>query len=281
MRHPMTTDITATTATPAPPFSAALAVEPLGDGRYGAQLGPYWAVGPKAHGGFLIALLVKAGMTRLATEGPAVDPVAVSTDFLRAPDLGAVELDTEVVKLGRTVSVVAVRMSQNGRTTLTATVTGGVLPDAEPLWADLPDVPAAPPADAIDRSAEESSAFRIAKVSDLRLDAPTAAFVRGEKAPPVLRGWARPRGEPADVLFALVAGDILPPTVFNVTGAFGWAPTVQLTALLRARPAPGWLRIEARTSAVTGQWFDEDVTVVDAAGRIVCQARQLALVPAR
>ncbi|WP_232660665.1 thioesterase family protein [Pseudonocardia sp. TRM90224] len=277
----MTTDLTALTAPTAPPFSSALAVEPVGDGRYTAELGPDWAVGPKAHGGFLIALLVKAGLARLATEGPAVDPVAVSTDFLRAPDLGSVELATDVVKLGRTVSVVAVRMLQNGRTMLTATVTGGALPDTEPLWADLPDVPAEPPADAIDRSAEESSAFRIARVCDLRLDEPTAAFVRGEKAPPVLRGWARPRGEPADVLFALVAGDILPPTVFNVTGAFGWAPTVQLTAFLRARPASGWLRIESRTAAVTGQWFDEDVTVVDEAGRIVCQARQLALTPAR
>jgi hypothetical protein len=54
---------------------------------------------------------------------------------------------------------------------------------------------------------------------------------------------------------------------------------VQLTALLRAHPAPGWLRIEARASTVSGAWFDEDVTVVDATGRLICQARQLALTP--
>jgi hypothetical protein len=54
---------------------------------------------------------------------------------------------------------------------------------------------------------------------------------------------------------------------------------VQLTALLRAHPAPGWLRIEARTTSVAGDWFDEDATVVDSAGRLVCQARQLALSP--
>ena len=95
----------------------------------------------------------------------------------------------------------------------------------------------------------------------------------------MLRCWVRPRGEPTDVLFALLAGDIMAPTVFNLGGRVGWAPTVQLTALLRARPAPGWLRIEARTTAVAGDWFDEDATVVDAAGRLVCQARQLALSP--
>jgi hypothetical protein len=42
---------------------------------------------------------------------------------------------------------------------------------------------------------------------------------------------------------------------------------------------PGWLRLEARSASVTGPWFDEDVTVLDAAGRLVCQARQLALAP--
>ena len=105
------------------------------------------------------------------------------------------------------------------------------------------------------------------------------AFLRREQAPPVLRGWARTRDEPVDVLFALLAGDILPPTVFNLGGATGWAPTVQLTALLRAHPAPGWLRVASRADVVAGPWFDEDVTVVDAAGRVVCQARQLALAP--
>ena len=95
----------------------------------------------------------------------------------------------------------------------------------------------------------------------------------------MLRGWARTRDEPVDVLFGLLAGDILPPTVFNLGGTPGWAPTVQLTALLRAHPAPGWLRVASRADVVAGAWFDEDVTVVDAAGRVVCQARQLALAP--
>lgn len=81
------------------------------------------------------------------------------------------------------------------------------------------------------------------------------------------------------MLFALLAGDILPPTVFNLGGAPGWAPTVQLTALLRAHPAPGWLRVASRADVVTGAWFDEDVTVIDTTGRVVCQARQLALSP--
>jgi acyl-coenzyme A thioesterase PaaI-like protein len=275
--------VTAGAHTAAPtgrPFRDAIGVEPLGDGRYGAELGDRWTVGPKAHGGLLLVLLAKAGLARIETEAPgsAPDPLAVAADFLRAPDPGPVELSTEVLKLGRTVSVVAVRMLQGGRPMLAATVTAGRLPDDDARWSDLPDMPAEPPSGATDAKAA-GGVFVLAESCDLRFDTPTFAFARGEQAPPVLRGWARPRGEPVDVLFALLAGDVLPPTVFNLGGSFGWAPTVQLTALLRARPAPGWLRVESRSTSIAGTWFDEDVTVLDSAGRLVCQARQLALAP--
>jgi hypothetical protein len=263
-----------------PPFRAAVAIEPLGDGRFGAELGDRWTVGPKAHGGMLVVLLVRAALGRLDADAPglAPDPLAIAADFLRAPDPGPVTLATEVLKTGRTASVVGVRMHQDDRLMLAASVTAGRLPDAEPRWSEAREQPVEPPADAIDPAAG-ATVFGLAHTCDLRFDPATMAFLRREQAPPVLRGWARTRDEPVDVLFALLAGDILPPTVFNLGGTPGWAPTVQLTALLRARPAPGWLRIAARADVVAGPWFDEDVTVVDAAGRVVCQARQLALAP--
>lgn len=262
------------------PFRGSIGVEPLGEGRFGVDLGPRWTVGPKAHGGLLMVLLARAGLARIESESPgtAPDPLSIAADFLRAPDLGPAELQTEVLKLGRTASVVSVRMTQGGRLMLAATLTAGRLTADEPRWAELPELPAEPPADAFDPGASET-VFGLAGSCDLRFDAATMAFAHGQQAPPVVRGWARPRGEDADVLFGLLAGDILPPTVFNVGGRFGWAPTVQLTALLRARPAPGWLRIESRSAVVAGPWFDEDVTVIDAEGRLVCQARQLALAP--
>jgi hypothetical protein len=255
-------------------------VTPLGDGRFGAELGSRWSIGSKAHGGLLMVLLARAALARVEADAPgsAPDPLAVAADFLRAPDPGPVDLDTEVLKLGRTASVVSVRMRQGGRPMLAATVTAGRLPGDEPRWSDLPEMADEPPEDAIDPATTDRIAT-LARVCDLRYEASSLAFVRGEKGPPVMRAWARPRGEPTSVLFALLAGDIIAPTVFNVSGRGGWAPTVQLTALLRARPAPGWLRVEARSTAIAGDWFDEDVTAVDASGRLVCQARQLALSP--
>ena len=73
--------------------------------------------------------------------------------------------------------------------------------------------------------------------------------------------------------------DAFPPTIFNTTIPVAWVPTVELTAHVRARPAPGWLRCSFRTRFVTGGFLEEDGEVWDAGGTLVAQSRQLALVP--
>jgi hypothetical protein len=83
-------------------------------------------------------------------------------------------------------------------------------------------------------------------------------------------------GADADVLALLLAVDVMPPTVFHL-GRFGWAPTVELTALVRGVPAPGWLAFQAEATYIAGGWFDESATVWDSTGRLVAQSRQLAL----
>lgn len=263
------------------PFRDAIGIEPLGSGRYRAELGPVWTVGERVHGGLLQVLLVRAGLARLASESAstALDPLAISTDFLHAPELGPVELHTEPLKIGRTVAVVSVRMVQADRIVLAATVTAGRLSDGNADWAELPEMPAVPPPDAVDLG-QYPQIGSLARAGQLHGDPQTLGFSRNERGVPVIRGWARPRGEEPDVLFALLAGDALPPTVFNARGVgAGWAPTVQMTAFLRARPRPGWLRLCSRSTSVTGCWFDEETLVIDQAGRLICQSRQLALAP--
>ena len=63
---------------------------------------------------------------------------------------------------------------------------------------------------------------------------------RSDGGPPVIEMWVRPRDVAPDVLFALMCGDVSAPVTFAVNRT-GWAPTVQLTAYLRALPADGWL----------------------------------------
>jgi hypothetical protein len=95
-----------------------------------------------------------------------------------------------------------------------------------------------------------------------------------------LRGWFRlAGGEPIDTVGLLCAVDAFPPTIFNIAMPPAWTPTVELTAHVRARPEPGWLRCRFATRFVTGGFLEEDGEVWDATGRLVAQSRQLALVP--
>ena len=265
-------------------FSAASAVRSLGDGTFTASLSPEWTIGPKPHGGFLLALAARAATQTATAAVPGAEglaPLAVSAQFLRAPEVGPVLLRTEIRKAGRTATVVATTLEQRGRSCVESVVTVGRIPEQAPDYVDLPDVPAEPPADAVDLATMQSGGvYKLGAVCDVRLDKRGAGFLASRTDEPlVLRLWVRPRGERPDPYFALVAGDISMPVTFNL-GRFGWSPPVQLTALMRANPAPGWLRVQVSCSAVHGQWFDEDAVVIDSTGRLVCQARQLALTPA-
>jgi acyl-coenzyme A thioesterase PaaI-like protein len=266
-----------TRASSAGPFTTASRVRSLGDGTFAATLAGAWTIGGKPHGGFLVSLLARAAVA--AGGGtPAVDPLTVSAQFLRAPELGPVLLRTDVRKNGHQTTVVGVNIEQRGQTCVEGIVTIGRLPRERAAWSDLPNQPAEPPGNALDIAAlPMASVFRLTEGCDVRIDPNGAGFLHGQtNDPPRLRLWAKPRNEQVDPFFALLVGDIAPPVTFNL-GRFGWSPTVQLTALLRSRPAPGWLRVQVDCKAVHGPWFDADATIVDAAGRLVCQARQLAL----
>lgn len=279
---------TAATAAPIGGFTAASRVRPLGDGTFTADLSAEWTVGHRPHGGYLLSLLARAALQVVTAAGgqdgaaatEPLDPLVVSAQFVRPPEVGPVLLRTELRKYGRTAAVVAANLEQRGRSCVESVVTVGRMSDDSAVWTDLPDLPVKPPADALDLAAVPgASVFRLTRICEIRLDASTAGFLHGRVGDPLrLRMWARPRGEHPDPLFALVAGDISMPVTLNL-GRYGWSPTVQLTALLRARPAPGWLRIEVGCRAVYGQWFDEDAVVIDSTGRLVCQCRQLALTP--
>lgn len=251
-------------------FTTATSTRSLGDGTFVTELHPDWAVGERPHGGYLLALLA-----RTASDQSRLAPLSVSAQFLNPPKVGPVLVRLERLKAGRTVTVVRAVLEQSGRSCVDATITLGELPTGEPEWSDLPEMPVNPPPEAV----VPGSAERLSRTCDVRLDPNGAGFLSGSTSePPRLRLWVKPREAQPDLLFSLVAGDITPPVTLNL-GRFGWHPTVQFTALIRARPANGWLRLVVDCKDVHGPWFDEDTLVIDSTGRLVCQARQLALSP--
>jgi acyl-CoA thioesterase len=185
----------------------------------------------------------------------------------------------EIVRQGRRVSTTRVTLWQGDRPCLDTLISCGEVPAGGPKgegeWSGPPPPDLPPPDECID-SAPPNFRVELLDHFELRLDPSTAAFPT-PSGEPVFRGWCRLRdgGDP-DVLSLLVAVDAFPPTVFNL-GRFGWAPTVELTVLLRGVPAPGWLQCEARTRILADGWFDEEASVWDSTGRLVAQSRQLAL----
>ena len=279
-------------------FSTAMALREVDPGVYAGELNKHWTIGPKVHGGAMLALCANAARTahargddagRAAARGEdgqlrhsPVEPVAVSGSFLWAPDPGPMRLVTSIRKRGRRISVVDVELMQGDRAAVHAVVTLGE-PEhlAPPLLSANPAVglmAPEPPDDVapIGPGHPLAGLVHLADGCDVRPLLSTLGPTDGR--PPVIQMWVRPRGLAPDVLFALMCGDVSAPGTFSLNRT-GWAPTVQLTAYLRALPADGWLRVVCTCMQIGQDWFDEDHTVVDCEGRIVVQARQLAMVP--
>ncbi|MCD2116369.1 MULTISPECIES: thioesterase family protein [Rhodococcus] len=275
-------DLTSVTRVPAE--------HPDGTAAWQAHIDPVWTIGPKVHGGCMLAVCASAARRSVLDAGvdPLTQPLAVSASFVAAPDPGDVELTTVLRKQGKQIALVDVELSQAGRVAVRASVTLGT-PDTEEPFHTVPHrattMPADPPAESVLVTPEHpmGQIVKFAATSHLRIDSATARFLDGQQGEPLVSMWTRPSpGDEADVdtsvLFALMCGDVSAPVAMNL-GRFGWAPTVQLTAYLRRVPAPGWLRVIAESSVLGSTWFEEDHTVVDSTGQVVVQSRQLAMMP--
>jgi acyl-coenzyme A thioesterase PaaI-like protein len=259
-------------------------------------LNAHWTIGPKVHGGAMLALCANAarisfgGQERSdsgsdfgSDEHGAVQPIAVSGSFLWAPDPGPLRVVTTIRKRGRRVSLIDVELNQGDRTAVRAVMTMAEPEhDVAPLLSVNPVVPLMTPdpppgLEPIGPGHPMADIVHLAHGCDIRPSLTTLA-PRADGGPPVIEYWVRPKEGPADVLFALLCGDVSAPVTFGVN-RLGWAPTVQLTAYLRAFPADGWLRVMCTTTQIGQDWFDEDHVVVDCEGRIIVQSRQLAMVP--
>jgi len=266
-------------------FDEATTVTPEGDGCYGTRLDERFAIVSgdgsvgAVNGGVLMAIVLRA----VLDSSPHPDPVATSAHFLRVPRPEPAQVHVSWLKHGRTAATARATLVQDGAGILETTVTTGRLGepgDGGLSWTGEP--PVLPPVEECTGFADFVGATRRAGYAgqvDLRLDPATSGWLRGQPhGVPEMRGYFQLREErlPDAYLLAL-AVDALPPVIFGITKA-GWSPTVELTWHMRALPAPGLLRLAARSRHVSGGWFDEESEVWDSAGRLVAQSRQIARV---
>ncbi len=259
-------------------FASDTAVRADGGGRYATEIRPGWDIGGKANGGYLLSLVVRA--MRDATGRP--DPVTVTGHYLSPGHPGPAVITTDVVKIGRTFTTATASLAAEGKPLLQVLGTFGDVSSPmgpERVDAAPPELPAPDASVPVEPSDTFPPPF-MGRV-DLRLHPDDAGFERGAPSgEPRVRGWFRLRdGESIDTLGLILAVDAFPPTAFNARLPVAWTPTVELTAHVRARPTPGWLRCVFTTRFVTGGFLEEDGEIWDDSGRLVAQSRQLALIP--
>ncbi len=258
-------------------------------GGYSAELDPGWVVGGGLNGGYLLAVIGNAISAELADSGQP-DPVSVSAYYLTPTVPGPAVVRVRLVRTGGRRSTVAASLVQveEGREVERITVLA-VFGDLDAMPGEVqreispPDLPPLEECLSTDLAPED---FR--KVAPLlerfgtRLDPSCVGWAVGKPSGNgVIQGWFKLADDrPLDPVSLLLVVDALPPVTFDL-GLPGWAPTLELTVHVRARPAPGWAIVRHATRNVSAGQFEEDCEVWDSTGRLVAQSRQLALLPRR
>ncbi|MDX3640415.1 thioesterase family protein [Streptomyces sp. MB09-02B] len=251
-------------------------------GVYDIDLSAGWTIIGAVNGGYLLAVLGRA----LADALPHDDPFTISAYYLTASQPGPAVVRTDVVRTGRTLSTGQASLFQyddEGREIERIRVLASY-GDLDSLPDDVRTTakpPAIPPIEQCfgpqDAPGPVPGGSAIADRLFLKLDPATLGWALGAPSGKgEMRSWfGLADGRDADPFSLLLAVDALPPTAFEM-GLKGWVPTVELTAHIRCRPAPGPLRVAITTRNLAGGFLEEDAEVWDSADRLVAQSRQLA-----
>ena len=264
-------------------FDAQIAVAREDETTYAADLADGWVVGAGVNGGYLLSVIGNAVRHTLPDKP---DPIVMSAYYLSASAPGPATVSVDVRRDGGNVATVAADLRQGDTARITALATYGDLSrlgDDVRTTAEQPSMP--PPDECVPNTTAPPELRKIAKLMDrfdMRFHPDHMGWAVGQPSGRgELSAWFRlVDGREPDPVSLLMVVDALPPVTFDL-GMPGWAPTLELTVHVRARPAPGWLQVRHETRNMAGGMFEEDCEVWDSTGRLVAQSRQLARQPRR
>jgi acyl-CoA thioesterase len=267
-------------------FDRAIAVEPRGDGRYGALVDPGWGAPMGPNGGYLAAIAVRALEAEL---DPAGDRRlrSLTCHFAKRPAEAPIDLDVELVRTGRRMTFSRLSARQEGDEVLTALAAFAVpgLPEVA-AWSPPPPDVEPPPPEGGDWAAWDDRMPALMRRVRIAPRIGGTLFSGRPLEPgegPATGGWielAEQRG--VDTAFVALCTDVWwPPALEPLTEPAG-APTVDLTIHFRADLPPGGLPDQPllgrfTTSAAAGGFVEEDGVVFAADGTLLAHSRQLAL----
>ncbi|HEB89578.1 MAG TPA: thioesterase family protein [Deltaproteobacteria bacterium] len=251
----------------------------IGPGVYACEISPeHWVVaGP--NGGYLAALVTRAGDLHLGD--PSRSLRSLTVHYLRPPRVGPARIEGSIEQLGRSVAFLRFTMIQGEKKILLATGAwamarsgfehgGWVAPEVRPPEA-CPEL----------ERVREGEALPIHRQWEIR-SASDARF--GSGGTPDLSWWVRPpihRALDAPMLVAIA--DAFPPPIFVTSNGPMAVPTLDLTVHVRANLdrvpwAPGdWLLTRFSTRFASGGFLEEDGAIWTTQGHLIAHSRQLAL----
>jgi len=261
-------------------FDDAIALRRLGDGRFEASTPPSWTASGRAPGGLLEAQMF-AGIDATA-DGDALRPLSFTAHLLRAPAAESYEVHVDVLRAGRTVWTLAVRIVQDAKLIATA-LCSYAAERPGPDFDERPMPEVAPPSLAREvQGYRPEFAFPFADNIVIQERLGPAVFSASD-GPMERAGWigfATPRRIDAPALLTLTD-----------TGMMAWwvrlermhrTATLDHTTHFRTDlgtvDADGFVLIQSRTGLVRGGYLDWDIDVWAPDGTLLCQSRQMVVV---
>ncbi len=227
-------------------FDRGIVVEPTGEGAYSANLDAGWVVGGGVNGGYALAVIGNAIRAELSAEGQP-DPVTVSAYYLSPTAPGPAVVRVRRMRTGGRRSTVAASLVQQHEGREVERITAlAVYGDFDRMPAEVqreippPELP--PLEDCVDARQAPVEVRRIAPLLErfgTRIDPAYVGWAVGKPSGSgIIQGWFKLADDrPLDPIALLMVVDALPPVNFDL-GLPGWAPTLELTAHVRARPLP-------------------------------------------
>jgi acyl-CoA thioesterase len=258
-------------------FDDAIALTTMSDGRYGVHVPTSWTASGRAAGGLVEAQLF-AGLADLMRDSDK-QPLSFTAHLLRSPQAGQAEIHTEVLRQGRSIANLGVRMLQNDKliaTALASFATARPGPDLD----ELP-MPKVAPATCDRASTSYIPEFAYPYGHNIviqdRLGPKPFSAPQGPMHRVGWVGFAQPR--PVDGSSLLMFGDI---------GMMGWwvrldymhitatlDHTTHFRADLDAIKADDLVLMSSRTSLARHGYLDWDAAIWAPDGTLLCQSRQL------
>lgn len=265
-------------------FDSDTGLVPAGPGAFDVSVVPHWQIGGGvANGGYVAAMVTRAAQAVVGD--PLRGPRSLTVHYIAACMPGPARIAVAVEREGRSLTTVSIRVTQGDATIAVGLAAFGVVrPGLD--YQHLP-MPEAPPAEAVAAWDAGGMGPTFPSNWEYRMCVGAAPYTRSPEA--LSGGWIRLREERIldAPLLAAMADAWLPPVLLLLDRPRGMVPTVDLTVHFRsavpledATPGDFSFAVFSSRTGAEGYW-ESDGVIWSRGGRVLAQARQLAVFDAR